>query len=735
MIHWKLIRARLSAVAVLVMPLAANAELITYSGTFIAEDPTFPVPAISGTWTAVVDDADFLALTGVGDEQVVGTVTSLTMSPSPLGSTTFDTTNTGFVIGVFDGTVGNMVLGGLLDGFADGIRQADVDDWFVNHFPGTNFSANGAPLDGIAGEAVWSTAFIAQSANDPAHGGTISAMEPTPTVTMQLTATGTSFFGDFSIIFEDTGDGLLQHEEIVFFSGVSGTEPTTGMDYDYSGIAYVPTIPGISTASGTINPNNTCAECWEFTPSNLEDVSDGWFATRWTYALSAVTEETETFNWSYTFDGTDGNPWSQGATLSGQIQGVLQPDGDTVVIESFGTVVLTRPGLPDFTYASIENDEFNAYPNVGDVPVMSFSGLKNNFRSCPEGFIGEFNDCAFGTSPGGGFLMSFDPSIPSGSWATAADGTADATCVGGGPQNGCRVQDRPINLDNWSLTVEVPADDCTAAEGGCNPTGGHEIVLPEGFVVPPGGTITQEAVSFVDPRADENGRCDGQTPLVLFDGDLIIPPHICGSPEFEVLVTEANFDITEGTILNTMFPEAFVSNPLECDQPIFGDPQLQDIVVWQPANSADVIEGHALELTFACGSSRGKTRGFSFYVVGTHIDFGIDFDQDPQAVTQAFADLAHTKAGSLVRAVLNARRAVSRRNFVRLLISSVFTRNFIKRGRFHKASRTLETFLSIVDRAQFDTSAGFNHEGNLESRAENIKFIIDEKIIPFENLR
>ncbi len=151
--HFKSIHAGLSAIAVLAMPFAANAELITYSGSFNAEDPTFTVTAISGTWTAVVDDSDFLTLTGSGAEEVVGTVTSLTMSPSPLGSTTFDTTNTGFRIDVTDGTVGAMTIGGLLDGRVDGIAN-DVDDWFANYFPGVNFSANGAPLDGVAAEAV-----------------------------------------------------------------------------------------------------------------------------------------------------------------------------------------------------------------------------------------------------------------------------------------------------------------------------------------------------------------------------------------------------------------------------------------------------------------------------------------------------------------------------------------------------------------------------------------------------
>ncbi len=577
-----------------------------------------------------------------------------------------------------------------------------------------------------------------QDSDENTQNGTLITFStlppPTPTVRMQLDATGTSFFNDFSIVFEDTGDGLLQHDEIVLFSGVTGTSPATGEELVYSDIAYVPPIPGISTASGTVNPTSPCPQCWELTPSNFGGVSDGLPSNTWTYAVSALSALSQSMNFSYTFDGTDGNAWSPGATLSGQIQGIVQADGDTIIIESFGTVSLTRPGLPDFEYASIENDEFNAWPNVDDVPVMSFSGLKNNFRSCPEGFLSEgLDDCAFSDSPGGGFLMSFDPSILMGSWITAADGTGNTPmCNGGGAQRGCRVQDRPIDVDNWSLTVEVPADDCTSTAGGCNPTGGHEFVLPDGFVVPDGGIITQTATPFVDPRVDENGRCDGTVELRLFNDKLIIPAHICGSPEFEVLETEASFDILEGTILNTMFPEVFVTNPLDCMRPVIGDPQLQDIVVWQPAMSAEVIEGHALELTFDCGSSRGKTRGFSFYIVGMHIDFGLDFDLHPEDVTQAFIDLTSAKYDSLATALNNALPALSRRDFRRLFKISSISRKLYDRGRFQAASRTLETFIRLTERAQFDTtSADINHEGNLLSRAENIKFTLIEKIIPF----
>jgi len=278
--------------------------------------------------------------------------------------------------------------------------------------------------------------------------------------------------------------------------------------------------------------------------------------------------------------------------------------------------------------------------------------------------------------------------------------------------------------------VTVPANDCTATAGGCNPTGLHEFSLPDGFVPPPGAIITQTVVPFADTRADATGRCDGQTPQVLFGGDLIIPAHLCGSPEYRVIVTETNFDILEGTISNTVFPDQFVSNPIDCNIPIVGDPQLQSAFVWQSTDGADVIEGSAIALTNDCGSSRGRVRGFSYIVVGLHIDFGLDFDADPQAVTQAFVDLTSTKLNTLVAAVVNARPALKRRDFRRLYLMAYLAERLHNRGRHHIASRFIRTFLSFTDRARFDTGVGFNHEGNLLSRADHIKFLLDEFIVP-----
>jgi hypothetical protein len=280
--------------------------------------------------------------------------------------------------------------------------------------------------------------------------------------------------------------------------------------------------------------------------------------------------------------------------------------------------------------------------------------------------------------------------------------------------------------------VTVPADDCTAEAGGCNPTGGLEIVLPEGFEIPPGATITQTPVPIADPRV-VNGRCDGVTPLSLFDGQLIIPGYLCGGADgFTALVTETSgIDIREGVVTSTAFPEIFSPDALLCEQPIVTDRELQDVLIWQTTDRADLAEGQAIEITHECGSSRGRTRGFSFFVVGMFIDFGLGPNAAPDTITQAFVNLAGEKAEALLAATEAADVALKNGDATKLRSTARDIIDKLDKGRYSLALQRTETFLKFVDAAEFDTTIPFNHEGNLIMRGGNIRFILDVKIIPF----
>lgn len=289
-------------------------------------------------------------------------------------------------------------------------------------------------------------------------------------------------------------------------------------------------------------------------------------------------------------------------------------------------------------------------------------------------------------------------------------------------------------ITNISTPVTVPADDCTTTGVGCNPTGGQQIVLPDNFVVPAGATITQTAVPQVDPRVDiVTGRCDGVTPLSLFDGELIIPGHLCGGADgFTVLVTETSgIDIREGTVLSIGLPEVFSLDALECERPIITDRELQDVMVWQTTDKDDLFESRAIEVTFDCGTSRSRTRRLSFFVIGMFIDFGLGPNADPNAVTQAFVNLLLQKTDALIAGAEGAAEALKKGEANKLLVKARDIRSKLLAGDYLEALNKTDILLKFVDKAVFDTSVPFNHEGNLIMRAGNIKFILEVKVIPF----
>ena len=285
--------------------------------------------------------------------------------------------------------------------------------------------------------------------------------------------------------------------------------------------------------------------------------------------------------------------------------------------------------------------------------------------------------------------------------------------------------------------LEVPVADCTTEAGGCNVTGAHEIQLPAGFVVPPDAIFIINRDDRIDERVINGGLC-GVDELMLSinsPNDLLIPSHLCAADadgRFAVLSIDTDIVIRDGTVLNTIFPDAFFENALSCDPVIGGDPQQQDVVVWQTDVKEDLFEGRAIELTSDCGgSSRARTRRVSHFFVGMQINFGIDFDMSPSGVNQAFIDLTSGKLAALQAVTDDAEPVLTEGDHDKL---QQMVKNGIKlfdRGNYKGASNKMINFLKFAERAVFDTSGEFNHQGNLLSRGHNIKFMIDVKIIPF----
>ena len=86
--------------------------------------------------------------------------------------------------------------------------------------------------------------------------GLVASVSTVSAATLRLDATSLSpDWASFEVVFSDTGDGLLQYEEITSHTGLLGSDGTL---FDF--LAGVPTIPDISTVGGPCNqePDRWC---------------------------------------------------------------------------------------------------------------------------------------------------------------------------------------------------------------------------------------------------------------------------------------------------------------------------------------------------------------------------------------------------------------------------------------------------------------------------------------------
>ena len=156
------------------------------------------------------------------------------------------------------------------------------------------------------------------------------------------------------------------------------------------------------------------------------------------------------FDFSYVFDASRGG--TAGHVLAGTVEGELQADGDTIVINQF-----LSASLAGFEY-NITNDIGIRAANPLDAPTMSLSGNTLDFLVCPQGFTSTFlggGDCPFGNE--GGFLISYDIEFGTGGTGGEAHaGIPDLEIIGSNGNNVYRDSDFEINVNNWSASAAVP---------------------------------------------------------------------------------------------------------------------------------------------------------------------------------------------------------------------------------------------------------------------------------------
>lgn len=309
----------------------------------------------------------------------------------------------------------------------------------------------------------------------------------------------------------------------------------------------------------------------------------------------------------------------------------------------------------------------------------------------------------------------------------------------------------------YDTSSNISAIECIGPFG-CETTLGQTLRFPAG--VNPDGKIGVRTYEFTDPRLDPNDpRECGEDSLTLFEErlgeELIIPPYLCGSPKFLVVeVTTEDIQIVQGTVFVENEPIVTLpGNWYECDglasppptppAPLLaGDPQGRDVVTWQARDPENMRESGPLaasidpsfvgalgEFTFECGSSRGLTRTASYFVIGMHINFGQDFSP---FVASQFVALTRYKLQLLQESVEESGPWLSNGDFVLLRTHLNNAIRFHDRGRYSSALKSIGTFLKMVDKAVYQPNPeDFNYNGEHLSRAKNIAFMYQEKVIPF----
>ena len=337
------------------------------------------------------------------------------------------------------------------------------------------------------------------------------------------------------------------------------------------------------------------------------------------------------------------------------------------------------------------------------------------------------------------------------------------------------------NIQGFVVEYDLPRSAACTLEpedpeyGTCKTIEGQTLVFPGNVE---GKQIGFGAYEFRDPRVDANGNCH-QRQLRLFadpsdpdadsyddipDNTLVIPPYLCGSPKFvAVRVNAEQLSITGGTVqvenyTDIVLPDNQYADGGKsiCEDPIFqepyddGDPQYQDVVVWQSTNPTKMRElktgvagvgqfaGAAGEFTDGCGSSRGKTLGASYFVVGMHINFGPGsaWKLNPDANHERFIALTRYKLELLRDSIKESRSSgalLKNGDFSKMDSMVVNAIKFLDSGDHAGALDKVDNFVKFITPALYDQTGKFpNYEGEHISRASNIAFTLRVKVIPYD---
>ncbi|MGH8494572.1 MAG: hypothetical protein ACREVN_00375 [Gammaproteobacteria bacterium] len=86
-----------------------------------------------------------------------------------------------------------------------------------------------------------------------------------------------------------------------------------------------------------------------------------------------------------------------------------------------------------------------------------------------------------------------------------------------------------------------------------------------------------------------------------------------------------------------------------------------------------------------------------------------------------------------MRAVVNARGVLPREDFNKLVLVVGFAKLAFTFRLYEVASHKISILGDLLEQSRFAAGDDFNHSGNIEMRAHNVRFMIDEKIVNLMN--
>ena len=240
-----------------------------------------------------------------------------------------------------------------------------------------------------------------------------------------------------------------------------------------------------------------------------------------------------------------------------------------------------------------------------------------------------------------------------------------------------------------------------------------------------------------------NVACGRDTPLSLFNGDVIVPAYLCGNAVF--VKTVSNVQINRDVVF---FVNQDDDNPFGCDDPISQvlGPTLQDAMPYQANNPADVLEGGFVTgvnprfvgtfhdfLVGCINPPRGSGGKGSYFAKGLFIDPGLgnDFATNPAGNHMFMVELQSFKLQVLRSAVLQAKPFLKTVDWLalRVLIEAAIAAH--NHQLYNAELLKIRLLLALNDKVKFTLVPGKNPHGEIKYRALNAQDMVRRRIIPF----